>query len=266
MILIVFGLVRLSQLKYRYMRIKLHAYDFIYYTRSLATLLYAIRQVRPIVRSILTPIAISSVLLAMLWIVEPQTLPRIYGLLFLTAAVAGLLFEMKFLPCREHADQFVDQSHLETFIASIREAIEAARRGGIMASQPDSLFASPSAPAMRQCCIDDQPNIIVILNESTFPPVCIRRSIMTGGLIRSSDRSMAARVSYGSRRTVVRPGCRNSHCSPGFPRLAMAHFGRTFSIGQLTIFATVCRCACVRMATAHAISLFEGGAGRGHLL
>jgi hypothetical protein len=169
---VIWGLVHLSNLKFRYLRMHLHAYDFLYYIRSFAGPLFLFRTLPRPAAIGLAAVAAYAAMLALIWAMEPATANRLFGAAGLLVAAGALTAASKRLPSRAPWAQWYDEPSrpVSNFVETISEAIGAHRRGGVLATHP----AGSEVPELPQVSCDSingiRPTIIVVQNESTFPP------------------------------------------------------------------------------------------------
>lgn len=163
------GLIDLSELKFKYLHTYLHAYDALYYLRNAAALRFLFGNLPRLVISQLAKLFAGVLLLILVCVVEPAAIDR-------SVAAVGILVSLIAFAItrpnieRNHANHFWRPSHISHFTESVAEACKAWHRGGALATQ------KPVDTAPRICAAPVRkldrapPNIILILQESTFPP------------------------------------------------------------------------------------------------
>lgn len=167
---VVWGLILLSDLKFKYLRMNLHAYDFVFYARNFAALLFLFRSLPKLAASALGGVAAYAVLLGLIWAMEPASVDRRFGAAGLLITLSALTAASKRLPLRKFYAQYEPSTRVSYFLDTIFEAVEAHRRGGVLATHA----AIGEVPELSQVPSERadgiRPTIIVVQNESTFPP------------------------------------------------------------------------------------------------
>jgi hypothetical protein len=167
---VVFGLVGLSKLKFKHMRMHLHAYDFICFLRDRATLVFLLGNYRALVASCLWRVLLGVSLLCLIWSIEPAAVAPMHAAVGLSLALVALAVARHHAAPRQSMGHFGGRSRITNILETVAEAIEALRRGGVIARRP----ARHDVPELPRCAPvklgRTPPNIVLILNESTFPP------------------------------------------------------------------------------------------------
>jgi phosphoglycerol transferase MdoB-like AlkP superfamily enzyme len=169
-ITVVIGLINLSKIKFKYLRMHLHAYDFIYYMRNSAAISFLLKHYRSLVTLFLWPVILSGASLAVIWIVEPEAVARSHAAIIFPIALIVLAIARHNIAPRRFMGHYLNSSMLTNFLETIFESIGAIRAGGVMAVETlvDDVPALPRSVGLE--APRHRPNIILILNESTFPP------------------------------------------------------------------------------------------------
>lgn len=171
---LIYGLQRLSELKFQYMRMNLHAYDFIYFLRNSASTAFLLENLRSIAIRPLLSVLAGAILLSLIFFIEPVAIGRpAAAAIFLVAATALAVNRRYFASPRHWSDHwgyFDRPVHFGHFVDSIFEAVEAWRHGGVLAAEPATTEVPELPPIPPPRLERPPPSIILILNESTFPP------------------------------------------------------------------------------------------------
>jgi Sulfatase len=171
---VVWSIVFLSSMKRKYLKMNLHAYDLVFFPREFATLRFVIENVGFFIKRPAIAFVATDAILCAIWFVEPSSVPRLLAAYSVPAFVAAYLLARKSLPPFTFRMQYFDTSHLIPFLETIPEACSACLRGGVFAAQSstkhilDTRPTTLNSPALR-------PNIIVVLQESVFPPALYPR-------------------------------------------------------------------------------------------
>jgi len=171
-LLLVVGLIRLSKLKFEYVRMNLHAYDFVHFiTRS--NVVFFWKTYRATAIKIFSAIALGVILLSTLAAFEPAKVSAYRAsLVFLVALLLfslAVFFSRRFPSEKGDWDWFEQPVNLIKFTESVFETIHVWRRGGVLAAVP-ATQGFPELARVAPKLKRQGPNIILILNESTFPP------------------------------------------------------------------------------------------------
>lgn len=171
-LLLIAGVGTLSKVKFKYIRMHLHAYDFVYFVK-ISNIVFFFKNYLSLAVRIFGALLLGVVLIAMLALFErPEVNVYAAGLIFFIALVSLWILIPRLAAAprlRGYWDWFDGPSNVSKFAKSLVEAIGAWRRGGVLAAvQPTDGFPAlmDSVPKLKMRA----PNIILILNESTFPP------------------------------------------------------------------------------------------------
>jgi hypothetical protein len=197
-LLTVCGLAGLSRIKFTNMRMNLHAYDFVYFLRNHSAIGFLLKDVRPIVLRPILIVVLCSLLLSLVFIVEPAAIDRLAAAMLFSLMALALALNNRYLaPALPHQDYwgyFDRPAHLRHFVNSISEAIRAVCSGGVLATRS----AGDSIPDLRPIRVSKPdrvpPTIILILNESTFPPLLCSRTLVPDPAIAAFFRSTDGRT------------------------------------------------------------------------
>jgi sulfatase-like protein len=163
------GLISLSELKFKFTRMHLHAYDFIFFLRTSSAPLFVLRNLRPLMTKCLWHVLLYMILLSLIWAIEPAAVGRPYAAASFVVALVALVIVRRDIAPAQFIGHFGSPS-ITMFLETIGEAIQALCRRSVIAIEP----AANEVPALSQqsAAKPDRtpPNIIVILNDSTFPP------------------------------------------------------------------------------------------------
>ena len=170
----VYGLQRLSELKFQNMRMNLHAYDFIYFLRNRAAIGFLLKNIRSIAIRPLLSLFSCAILLSLIFFIEPAAIDRPAAAVVFLIAVTAFAVNRRYLASpRQWSDYwgyFDRPIHGGHFVDSIFEAFKAWRHGGVLVTE-QATAEVPELPATPAPRLDRlPPSIILIVNESTFPP------------------------------------------------------------------------------------------------
>lgn len=178
-LLLVAGVIALSKLKFKYVRMNLHAYDFVYFLKA-SSIIFFWQNYRAVALGILGTLAFGLLLLSALAASEPPEVSRhVAGIAFLIAVILfslAVLFSKPSPKLMSYWDWFDRPANLSRFMESVFEAVPAVRRRGLLASVP-AAHGFPELLRAAQTLERPAPNIILILNESTFPPWLYQSSV-----------------------------------------------------------------------------------------
>jgi hypothetical protein len=167
--LLIVGIVHLSTLKFRRTTTNLHAYDFIYLSRNHSDVEFWLKNERADALLLLLKISSGVILLSIIGLIEPSGIDRrlvaLLSLLGLIAFGVAGRFRIRLLHWGLHPEPLP----FSLFIETISEAYHAHKSGGVLKTEaaPRLLeFANVMVPKPES----SRPTIILIMNESTFPP------------------------------------------------------------------------------------------------
>ena len=156
-LLLVAGVISLSKLKFKYVRINLHAYDFVHFSKS-SNIAFFWKTYRAMSIKILATITFGIILLSTLAAFEPAEV-GVYDAC-VALLIALLLFSVVVLFLRPppklmgHLESFDRPVNLSKFTESVFETMRVWRRGGLLAAVPAnsgipraSVFGSEAQPA-----------------------------------------------------------------------------------------------------------------------
>lgn len=168
-------LAALSAEKHRYTHMNLHAYDLVAFLRDRTALRFLIDAQRPLVVRMLGRLGLAFGLVGAVALVEPVAIGPTSAA-WLVAVAAGLVVTARRrLPARDFLVHFSRPVHVARLFETVTDAGRAWWRGGVLeiAASPSlpplPPFPPPSAPAPIARA-ETPPDIVLILNESTFPP------------------------------------------------------------------------------------------------
>ena len=158
-----------SKTKSLMMAMTLHAYDFVYFSRSPTEILFMFQHYPAEMREAALALAAALVFGALLFAFDPARVPRrrSAGLLAASAAAAVICFQILGAP--DVSFFFRGRYLLSSFFISIPEAAGVMRQGGFFAggARADALSIRPGLSCPSSA---DYPTIVLTLNESAFAP------------------------------------------------------------------------------------------------
>jgi len=163
------ALRRVSQEKFRFLRMHLHVYDFALMAQGRSTILFLFHTVPWLILGIFLRLAVSLVLLGLLLSRDRFLVPPLVACILLGGSLAATLLAWRRAPVPSFVGHFGD-FRLTDFLRSIPEALQALGRGGVLTREAPKgelprLDAEGPQEVPESC-----PTLLVILNESTFPP------------------------------------------------------------------------------------------------
>jgi Sulfatase len=164
------GLFAASRLHYKYFRTSLHAYDIFYYLANLATPRFFFKNIRAVAQPSLGAAGGALMLSSVVWVIEPALVDRSRALVALSIAATAFVISKVFVAQRDYMSHFVGFGHITIFLSSAVETIYACRHGGVFATHGPATVPTLSAEPAIHSSPRKAPQIIVIQNESTFPP------------------------------------------------------------------------------------------------
>ena len=159
-----------SYFKQQLMQLGLHAYDFVLYS-NLDTLEFVWHSYRIYLLSLILVLVGGAVVAAAIWRIDPTRPSRIISALLIAAAIApvSMLANATSSTGRPTWQMFLPDPPISYFYVSWSETLRSLWTGRII--EADTTTKLPSFAPMPQCnSTSDTPNVILIHQESLFPP------------------------------------------------------------------------------------------------
>lgn len=163
-------IIAASEVKRHYVGMALHAYDIVFYLLSLDTLSFLWAEFRLDLASLM---AAALGLLALAWLlyrIDPTRVSRGVGTVALILSVATAAWAAEQRGGRHHTLFYWGHHYVSSFYLSWVETIETLWRGQLVEAAPPTAGVAPLATAETCRPGGRPPNIILIHQESVFPP------------------------------------------------------------------------------------------------
>ena len=166
------SLRRVSMEKFRHLRMQFHAYDIVLLWQGRSTSLFFFRNLRSLATRMLLQLFVSLAALGIILALDRSMVSFTSACLVLGTATAFAIHAWHRAP----APLFVGQQggsgvfSLPDFLRSVPEAFHAMHRGGVLSREKADRRMPSLESGGPEAVPASAPNIILILNESTFPP------------------------------------------------------------------------------------------------
>lgn len=176
-LLLVTAIPIISHIKFRYWRTYLHAYDIVYFARQMQVLAFLFQNYKTLVLSAASSLFVMLAVIALTAIHEPPTIVRSWPMILTAVSSVAAIIALIPLVRRKNVDFFLHPSPIAHLLASIGEAYCAMRTGYLLRVEPieanSKSLMIERAERDESAPVAERPHIILILQESTFPPQLI---------------------------------------------------------------------------------------------
>lgn len=163
-------IVVISEVKRHYLGMTLHAYDIVFYLMSADTLAFLLTDFRVELLGLLGAIGALTALAWWIYRLDPTRVSRWVAAVALILSLAAAVYAASHRGGRHHTLYYWDHHYVSSFYLSWAETLETLWRGQLIEAAPQGGNAGPlTAPAA--CRPEERPpHIILIHQESVFPP------------------------------------------------------------------------------------------------
>ncbi len=186
-------IVVISEVKRHYVGMTLHAYDIVFYLMSPDTVAFLWNHFRVDLIGLFAAFVFTAALAWWLYRLDPTFASRRIAFGALLLSLATTVVAVTYKGGRHHTLYYWDHHYVSSFYLSWAETVETLWRGQLIEAAPQSPGGKPLAAPAKCQLAERPPHIILIHQESVFPPSYFPAITYDKGLnpfFRSSDGSL----------------------------------------------------------------------------